>query len=94
MRGDGDFKDKCRAIIVEWLKQLRRKADIKAASKSFVYKKIVFTVPFNWTKPFQDIYLDMIADAFPEHCAADEGEGVAEFENITIMCVVHSSFTP
>ncbi|KAK5654194.1 hypothetical protein OQA88_7625 [Cercophora sp. LCS_1] len=85
MRGNAEFKQTCRAIIVEWLKQLRRKADTKADQRAIYYNKIVFTVPFNWTKPFQEVYLDMIEEAFPDQYAADEERGVARGDNITIM---------
>ncbi|KAK3692162.1 hypothetical protein B0T22DRAFT_475125 [Podospora appendiculata] len=63
-RGDPDFLATCRAILVQLLKDIRKRIDQICEKKLLAYTEIVLTIPIQWEKPFQTVYVSVVAEAF------------------------------
>ncbi|KAK3333328.1 hypothetical protein B0T19DRAFT_458502 [Cercophora scortea] len=63
-RGDAAFLATCRQILVQLLKNLRKRVDHVCEKKLLEYTEIVLTIPIQWEKPFQTVYVSIVAEAF------------------------------
>jgi len=64
MRGNKEFLAKCRAILVELLRRLKARIDEVCRKRYLTYSEVALTVPEQWAKPFQLLYISIFKEAF------------------------------